>query len=59
MARMTIQRIFADGDMLTVSVKVEDSFPDVVAEAKRAIVDIFTDALAQTVVDSSDQGAGE
>lgn len=49
MARMTIQRVFADGDMLTVSIKVEDSFPDCVAEGKRAILDMFAEALAGTI----------
>lgn len=49
MASIIIQRSWPDGDELTVSVDVDDSFPDVVAEARKNAVDLYRDALGLTL----------
>lgn len=48
MAKVVIQRQWPDGDVLSISIKVDDSFPDVVAEAKRAALDAYAEALGVT-----------
>lgn len=51
MAKVTIQRCFPDGDVLTIAIKVDDSYPDVLAEAKRAALDAYAETLAPIVAD--------
>lgn len=57
MAKVTIQRQWPDGDILAVSVKVDASYPDSVAEAKQQAVNAFADALevALAEVDEDDK----
>jgi hypothetical protein len=52
MARVLIQRSWPDGDVLTISIKVADSFPDVVREGVRAAIDAYTEALGVTMADT-------
>lgn len=49
MAEVAIQREWPDGDNLTIVIKVDDSYPDVVAEAKRAALDAYAEALGMTL----------
>lgn len=49
MSKITIQRCFPDGDVLTIAVKVDDSYPDCLAEGKRVAVDAYLEALAPIV----------
>lgn len=49
MAEVVIQRSWPDGDDLCVVVKVDDSYPDVVAEAKRNALDAYREALDVTL----------
>lgn len=63
MATVMIQREWPDGETLTISVDVDDSFPDVVAEAKQNAVNAYADALEVTLAadkaDSDSEGDGE
>lgn len=52
MARVKILRQWPDGDTLVIEIKVDDSFPDVVAEAKRAALDAYSEALGVTTADT-------
>lgn len=45
MAKILVQRQWPTGDVLTISISVDDSFPDVVAEARHAAVTAFEAAL--------------
>ena len=45
MAKVFVQRVWPDGETLTVSITVDNSFPDVVAEAKQAAVSAYEAAL--------------
>lgn len=44
-AKVTITRAWPDGDGLAVCVKVDTSYPDALAEAKRVALDAFAEAL--------------
>lgn len=52
MAKVLIQRSWADGDVLTVAIRVDDSFPDVVREGVRAALDAYREALGVTTADT-------
>ena len=43
--RITIQRVWPDQDMLTISVKLDTSYPDSVSEGVRAALDTYTGLL--------------
>lgn len=45
MATIQIMRQWPDGDVLSIRVKVDDSFPDVIREAVRATLDAYTEAI--------------
>lgn len=45
MAKVMVQRVWPDGEVLTVSITVDDSFPDVIDEAKQAAIKAFEAAL--------------
>lgn len=49
MAKVVIQREWPDGDGLTVVVEVKTSYPDAVAEAKRAAIDTYRESLGLTL----------
>lgn len=49
MARVTITRRFPDGDVIRVQVQVKPSFPDSIAECKRAALDAYAEAFANIV----------
>lgn len=49
MAKVMVQRVWPDGEVLTISIQVDDSFPDVVAEAKANAVNAYADALEITL----------
>ena len=49
MAKIVIQREWPDGDELSILIEVADSFPDVVAEAKRTALDAYREALGITL----------
>lgn len=44
MAKVLIQRVFPDGDSLTVQINAETSYPDALAEAKATAIAAFTEA---------------
>lgn len=45
MASVTIRREWPDGDVLAVCIEVDESFPDVVAEARQAALRTFEGAM--------------
>lgn len=50
MARVKIARQWgSDGDALEVCIEVASSYPDALDQAKRAALDVFTEALATTI----------
>ena len=49
MARVVIQRIWPDGDVLSISVTAKTSYPDALCEAKRTALDAYFEALADTL----------
>lgn len=51
MAQVVITRNWPDGDSLEVIINVDESFPDAVAEAKRACLDAYREALGVTVAE--------
>lgn len=55
MATVMIQRAWPDGETLTISVDVDESFPDVVAEAKRSAVAAYREALGITLAPEGDE----
>lgn len=59
MAKVVIQRTWPDGDDLCVVIEVDESYPDVVAEAKRACLDAYAEALGVTISTGVDDEAGE
>ena len=59
MAKVTIQRVFPDGDCIVVSVAVRESFPDSVAEARQAARQAFADAHDVILADIIESGDGD
>lgn len=49
MAKVIIQRVWEDGDCLTVSIRLENSYPDCVAEGVGAAVRAYKEALEISV----------
>lgn len=49
MAEVMIQRCWPDNETLTISVEVDASYPDAVAEAKQQAVNAYADALEVTL----------
>jgi hypothetical protein len=45
MAKVTVQRQWPDGDLLTIAIHVADSFPDTVNEARAAAIRAYAEAL--------------
>lgn len=45
MAKVTVQRQWPDGDLLTIAIQVADSFPDTVNEARAAAIRAYAEAL--------------
>lgn len=54
MASVLIQCGFADGDVLTVRVKAESSFPDAIAEARAEAITTFKGALEELLAVEGD-----
>ena len=54
MAEIVISRAWPDGESLTISVEVDASYPDAVAEAKQAAVNAYADALEITLTPAVD-----
>lgn len=48
-ASVVIQRVWPDGDVITIRIKVKTSYPDALAEAKRMALDAFAEALSDTL----------
>jgi hypothetical protein len=60
MAEAMIQRCWPDGETLTVSIEVTESFPDAVAEAEASCERLYAKALDVTLAsDPSETDAGE
>lgn len=51
MARVSITRSWPDGDVLHIAIKVDRSYPDALAEAKRTALDAYAEALGVTVAE--------
>ena len=49
MATVTLRYVFADGDRITVSVAVEDSYPDAIDEARATASRAFREAIADGI----------
>jgi len=56
MARVTIERAWPDGDAIRITVGVEGSYPDAVAEARANARSLYADALDITLADAEDEG---
>ena len=54
--RVTIQRVWPDQDMLTISVRLDTSYPDSVREGVRAALDAYSEALGLTVGPTEAEG---
>lgn len=50
MAKVVVQRCWPDGDVLTISISLDNSFPDVVAEAKANAIGAYREALEISVL---------
>lgn len=59
MSKFTIQRCFPDNDVLTISLKLDDSYPDSHAEAKRVVMDAYAEAMEPLVAADDDREALE
>jgi hypothetical protein len=59
MAEAMIQRSWPDGETLTVSVEVEESFPDAVAECEASARRLYAEALGITLTTGLDDTADE
>lgn len=54
MAQVTVLRSWPDGDELTISVEVDASYPDAVAEARVNAIKAYAAALGITVTEADE-----
>jgi hypothetical protein len=61
MAKVTIRRTWPEGEALSVSIEVDESFPDVVAEARQAALRTFEGAMEVELAaaEAVDEDTGE
>lgn len=48
-ATVVIERVWPDGDVLTIRIRVATSYPDALAEAKRTALDAYAEAMSDTL----------
>jgi hypothetical protein len=49
MASVSIHRCWPDGDVLSIDIDTDNSYPDALNEAKRIALDAYAEALGVTV----------
>ncbi|MBA3781196.1 MAG: hypothetical protein H0X12_04990 [Nocardioides sp.] len=51
MSKVEVFRRWPDGDVLSVTIKVDESYPDALDQAKRTALDAYAEALGVTLAD--------
>lgn len=55
MAKVTIQRRWPDGDVLSIVIKAENTYPDALDQARKVAIDTYRQALGVTTADVDEQ----
>lgn len=56
MARLSASYQYADGDKISVTLKIENDYPDALDEARKVCADTLRDLIALAVVEIEDEG---